>query len=142
MAMGVGRGGRGCRKKHARMSEINVTPMVDVMLVLLIIFMVTAPMITSGINIDLPETNASPSRSDVKPLEITIDKSGNIYVASEKVDTNEFPAKLKAIHDTAPDRLVYLRGDRHLNYGRFAEVMGDVSAAGFTKITILTGVKS
>lgn len=123
------------------MSEINVTPMVDVMLVLLIIFMVTAPMITAGINVDLPETNASPSRSDTKPLEITVDSSGKVYVAQAVVKRGELADKLVELHKDNPDRLIYLRGDKRVDYGHFAEVMGDVSAAGFKKITLLTGQK-
>lgn len=128
-------------KRRARMSEINVTPMVDVMLVLLIIFMVTAPMITAGINVDLPETKAKPSRSDVKPLEITVDSKGNIYVAQSKVAKGELGEKLESIHKDNPERLIYLKGDKRVDYGKFAEVMGEVSAAGFTKITLLTGQK-
>jgi biopolymer transport protein TolR len=128
-------------KKRARMSEINVTPMVDVMLVLLIIFMVTAPMITAGINVDLPETNAAASRSDAKPLEITVDREGKIYIAQTRVARKDLGNKLVEIHKDNPDRLIYLRGDKKVNYGRFAEVMGEVSAAGFKKITLLTGKK-
>lgn len=130
------RSGRG-----GRMSEINVTPLVDVMLVLLIIFMVTAPMISAGVNVDLPDTNASPSRSDEEPLEITVDKNGDIYIAAEKVNYEELPAKLEAINRTNPKKLVYLRGDKTISYGIFAEVMGEVSGAGFTRLTILTNSK-
>ena len=138
--MGMSAGNRR-GKKRARMSEINVTPMVDVMLVLLIIFMVTAPMITAGINVDLPDTNAASSRSDAKPLEITVDREGTIYIAQTKIGHNALAEKLVSLHAENPDRLIYLRGDKKVDYGRFAEVMGDVSAAGFTKITLLTGKK-
>jgi len=139
--MSMSTGGHKRAKRRPRMSEINVTPMVDVMLVLLIIFMVTAPMITAGINVDLPETKAKPSRSDAKPLEITIDSRGDIYIAQSKVSKTELPEKLEALHADNPERLIYLKGDKRLDYGKFAEVMGEVSSAGFTKITLLTGQK-
>lgn len=126
-----GRGGK-------RMSEINVTPLVDVMLVLLIIFMVTAPMITSGINVDLPETDAAPSRTDEKPLEVSVDKDGKVYVAESEVPIESLSAKLEAIHAQNPNKLVFVRGDQSVNYGRFAEVMGKINAAGFNKMTLLT----
>lgn len=132
---------RSRRGRGGRMSEINVTPMVDVMLVLLIIFMVTAPMLSAGVNVDLPETNASPSRSDGEPLEISVDKNGDIFLAAEKVEIHELPGKLQAINDIDPKKLVYLRGDRQITYGIFAEVMGEINAAGFTRITLLTTSK-
>ena len=143
MAMSVGqkKTGRGRRGGRGRMSEINVTPLVDVMLVLLIIFMVTAPMITSGVNVDLPQTAAAPSRSDEKPLEITVDKHGQIYIGDSEVADRDLPGKLRAIREQNPDKLVFVRGDRAVNYGKFAEVMGEINAAGFTKLTLLTGAK-
>lgn len=128
-------------RSKGRMSEINVTPLVDVMLVLLIIFMVTAPMITSGINVDLPETEAAASRTDEKPLEISVDKQGKVWVAESEVSMDELSAKLAAIHKQNPDKLVFIRGDQKVNYGRFAEVMGKINAAGFNKLTLLTSVK-
>jgi len=140
MSMSVGNSRNG-RRRNGRISEINVTPMVDVMLVLLVIFMVTAPMITAGINIDLPETEAEPSRSEEKPLEISVDKQGKVYIAAEEVEMAELPLKLQAIHQIDPKKLVYIRGDANVNYGKFAEVMGEINSAGFTKITLLTGTK-
>lgn len=134
-----GRGGRGQRR--GRMSEINITPMVDVMLVLLVIFMVTTPMITAGVNIDLPETAASASRTDEKPLEISVNKQGQVFVAQEEIEMAALPAKLAAINENDPKKLVYLRGDKDVPYGRFAEVMGEVNAAGFKRLSILTGTK-
>jgi biopolymer transport protein TolR len=131
------RRGRGSRQ----MSQINVTPLVDVMLVLLIIFMVTAPMITSGINIDLPETEATASRTDQQPLEISVDKNGKVFIAESEVSMENLSAKLEAIHKINPNKLVFVRGDQHVNYGRFAEVMGKINAAGFNKLTLLTSVK-
>ena len=143
MGMSASSGGGGSRRRRSRnqMSEINVTPLVDVMLVLLIIFMVTAPMITAGVNVDLPETNAEASRTDEKPLEITVDKKGTVYVAGSEVSMESLPEKLKAIQAQNPDKLVFIRGDKDVNYGRFAEVMGEINSAGFKKITLLTGAK-
>ena len=128
-------------RSKGRMSEINVTPLVDVMLVLLIIFMVTAPMITSGINVDLPQTDAAASRTDEKPLEVTVDKQGKVWVADSEVPMENLSDKLAAIHQVNPDKLIFIRGDQKVNYGRFAEVMGKINAAGFTKLTLLTTVK-
>ncbi len=134
-------GGRSGRRRSARMSEINITPMVDVMLVLLVIFMVTAPMITAGVNVDLPDTSAEASRSDQDPLEISVDKQGKVYVAGAEVTMTALPLKLSAINENDPNKLVYLKGDKAVPYGRFAEVMGEVNAAGFKRLSILTGVK-
>lgn len=142
MAIGsVGKKSMRRGRRGGRMSEINVTPLVDVMLVLLIIFMVTAPMITAGVNIDLPETNAQASRTDEEPLEVTVDRRGNIYLADKKISQKELPKKLAAIYSQNQDKLIMLRGDERINYGKFAEVMGEINAAGFRKITLITGVK-
>lgn len=130
---GGGRRGRG----HV-MGEINVTPLVDVMLVLLIIFMVTAPMITSGINVDLPESNAAPVRTDDKPLDVTVDKDGKIYIAGSEVSIEELGPKLQAIKELNADKIVFVKGDQSVNYGLISQVMGDINAAGFTKITLMT----
>ena len=138
MAGSVGNNKRSSRDRGQLMSEINVTPLVDVMLVLLIIFMVTAPMITSGINVDLPESNAAPVRTDDKPLEITVDKDGKIYIASAEVAPGEVLGKLEAIHEQTPEKIVFVKGDQNVNYGLVSSIMGDVNAAGFTKITLLT----
>jgi len=135
-------GGRSRRSRRSgRMSEINITPMVDVMLVLLVIFMVTSPMITAGVNVDLPDTSASPARTDEKPLEVSVDQDGNVYLADQAVLMEDLPDKLLAISLDNPDKLVFLRGDKNVPYGRFAEVMGEVNAAGFKRLSILTGMK-
>jgi biopolymer transport protein TolR len=143
MAFSTGNsGGRsGKRSRRRQMSEINITPMVDVMLVLLVIFMVTSPMITAGVNIDLPESTAPASRTDEKPLEISVNKAGDIFIALEQVQMEQLPGKLLAINENDPNKLVFLRGDKDVPYGRFAEVMGEVSAAGFKKLSILTASK-
>ncbi len=137
-SVGNNGGGRRGRGRGSVMGEINVTPLVDVMLVLLIIFMVTAPMITSGINVDLPESNAAPVRTDDKPLEVTVDKEGKIYLAQSEITRAELPVKLQAIKAQTPDKIIFIRGDQSVNYGLISEVMGEVNAAGFTKITLLT----
>lgn len=134
-------GRRGRSRRSGRMSEINITPMVDVMLVLLVIFMVTSPMITAGVNVDLPDTSASASRTDEKPLEISVDRDGVVYLAAEAIEMSALPDKLLAISLDNPDKLVFLRGDKEVPYGRFAEVMGEVNAAGFKRLSILTGMK-
>lgn len=134
-----GRSGR--RTRRRQMSEINITPMVDVMLVLLVIFMVTTPMITAGVNIDLPESAASAARTDEKPLEISVDKAGAVFIAEEMISMNQLPTKLQAINQNEPEKLVFLRGDKDVPYGRFAEVMGEVNAAGFKKLSIITATK-
>ena len=138
MGASAGNKSRAGRGRNNAMSEINVTPLVDVMLVLLIIFMVTAPMITSGINVDLPESNAAPVRTDDKPLEITVDKAGKIYVAQSEVSSAELGGKLQAIHAVTPDKVVFVKGDQTVNYGTISQVMGEINSAGFTKITLLT----
>jgi biopolymer transport protein TolR len=138
MGASVGKKASSSRDRGQLMSDINVTPLVDVMLVLLIIFMITAPMITSGINVDLPESNAAPVRTDTKPLEITVDKSGKIYIASAEVAEADVLKKLEAIHEKNPDKIVFVKGDQSVNYGLISSVMGDINAAGFTKITLLT----
>ncbi len=128
------RGGRG---RYRPLSEINVTPLVDVMLVLLIIFMVTAPLMTSGVSVDLPKTDAQPLNSDSQPLSVTIDAQGQIYLQSEKVDLGQLVAKLRAIGENDADRRIFVRGDKDLAYGRIMQVMGTITQGGFTKVALL-----
>lgn len=140
MGMGVGpSGGRGRgRRRHAAMSEINVTPFVDVMLVLLIIFMVAAPMLTAGVPVNLPESQAKALASKENPLTISMNKKGEIFVQETKVDMAELPARLKAIAVERKDAPVFIRGDRGLQYGQMMQVMGLVSEAGFRKVSLVT----
>ena len=139
MSAGGGGGGgarRGRRRAHV-MAEINVTPMVDVMLVLLIIFMVTAPLMTSGVSVDLPKTNAQQLNSDSEPLTVSIKADGSIFLQEQAVDVGDLVGKLQAISKNNPDRRIFVRGDKDLAYGRIMEVMGTITQGGFTKVALL-----
>ncbi|HJS84171.1 MAG TPA: protein TolR [Acetobacteraceae bacterium] len=125
------------RGRYRPLAEINVTPLVDVMLVLLIIFMVTAPLMTSGVNVDLPKTDAQPLNSDSQPLTVSIDAHGDIFLQNEKVDLDALVAKLQAIAQNNTDRRIFVRGDKDLAYGRIMQVMGTITQGGFTKVALL-----
>ena len=120
------------------MSEINVTPMVDVMLVLLIVFMVTAPLLTVGVQIDLPKTKAKILQGQDEPLAITIDAQGQVYLQDTEIDIEGLVPRLRAITDNNPDIRIFVRGDASVNYGRVMEVMGTVNAAGYKKVALVT----
>tara|TARA_B100001013_G_C24539859_1_gene414198 strand:- start:208 stop:612 length:405 start_codon:yes stop_codon:yes gene_type:complete len=120
------------------MSEINVTPMVDVMLVLLIVFMVTAPLLTVGVQIDLPKTKAKILQGQDEPLAITIDAQGQVYLQDTEIDIEGLVPRLRAITDNNPDVRIFMRGDASVNYGRVMEVMGTVNAAGYKKVALVT----
>ncbi|MDF3023846.1 MAG: TolR [Alphaproteobacteria bacterium] len=125
-------------KRAAVMSEINVTPMVDVMLVLLIIFMVTAPLLSAGVQVTLPKANAkSLSQNDSKPLEVSIDGSGQIYLGETKVTLDRLTGMLQAIATESKDRRVYLRADTKLPYGKVAAVMGTITTSGLSNVSML-----
>ena len=126
------------RSKKEPMSEINVTPFVDVMLVLLIIFMVTAPLLTVGVQVDLPETNADTLQSDNEPLEVTINAEGNIFIQETEITLNELVPKLIAITDNRLDTKIYVRGDEIIDYGRVMKVLGELSGSGFSKVALIT----
>ncbi len=142
MSVGVaGRGGRGHRRRgrhHALMSEINVTPMVDVMLVLLIIFMVAAPMLTVGVPVDLPETKAKAMNADTQPITITIDATGQIFLQQTEIPQEELVAKLQAISKTGYEERIFIRGDKATNYGAAMEVMALIQAAGYKNIGLIS----
>jgi biopolymer transport protein TolR len=142
MAAGVlARPGRGRRGRRGRpMAEINVTPFVDVMLVLLIVFMVTAPLLTVGVPVDLPKTHAQPLGQDREPLSVTIRQGGQIYVQNTPVSDDELVPKLTAISGNGYDQRIFVRGDKSVDYGRVMEVMAMISAAGFTHIGLVTDV--
>lgn len=129
--------GSGTRRRYRPMAEINVTPMVDVMLVLLIVFMVTAPMMTTGVNVDLPKTDASPVNSDAKPLSVSIKADASIYLGDDQVTLDQLVAKLQAASQNDPTRRIFVRADQHIDYGRVMEVMGRITAGGFTKVALL-----
>ena len=122
------------------MAEINVTPFVDVMLVLLIVFMVTAPLLTVGVPVDLPKTKAQALSQDREPLSVTIRKGGTIYLQNTPIAEQELVAKLTAISANGYDQRIFVRGDKSVDYGRVMEVMGLLSAAGFTHIGLVTNV--
>lgn len=131
------RGGR--RRRHsAPMSEINVTPFVDVMLVLLIVFMVAAPLLTVGVPIELPDTKAKPLQGDKEPLTITVNSQGQIYLQETEVEIDTLVPKLLAISGNGYNERVYVRGDRVVDYGKVMKVMGTISAAGFKRIGLVT----
>ena len=124
--------------KSKPISEINVTPFVDVMLVLLIIFMVTAPLLTVGVQVDLPESNADSLQADNEPLELTISKDGSIYIQETEVNIKELIPKLIAITDNRLDTKIYVRGDEIINYGKVMRVLGELSGSGFSKVALIT----
>jgi biopolymer transport protein TolR len=132
-----GRRGRR-RKSRAVMSEINVTPLVDVMLVLLIIFMVAAPLLTVGVPIDLPETSAKPMEGQTDPINITVDADGKVFLQDNEIPFDEVVPKLQAIAQNGVEDRIYVRGDRAADYGTVMRVMARISAAGFKKIGLIT----
>ena len=142
MSVGTaGRGGRGHRRRgrhHGLISEINVTPFVDVMLVLLIIFMVAAPLLTVGVPIDLPETRANAMNPDTQPITISVNENGQIYLQETEIPLDEVVAKLSAIATTGYEERIYVRGDKTTNYGVVMQVMARIQAAGYTKIGLVT----
>ena len=120
------------------MNEINVTPFVDVMLVLLIIFMVTAPLLTVGVQVDLPESAADSLPDDQEPLTLSINSKGEIYIQEHQVTYQKMIPKLLAIAKNRTDTRIYVRGDKNINYGRVLEVMGTLSGAGFSKVALIS----
>jgi biopolymer transport protein TolR len=122
------------------MSEINVTPFVDVMLVLLIVFMVTAPLLTVGVPVDLPKTKAQPLSQDREPLSVSVRRNGRIYLQRVPVDEADLVPRLTAIATNGYDQRIFVRGDRAVDYGRVMEVMALISSAGFTHIGLVTDV--
>jgi biopolymer transport protein TolR len=130
--------GNGKRATYKPMSEINVTPLVDVMLVLLIVFMVTAPLLTVGVPVDLPQTQAAPINEPKEPLVISINSEGKVYLQETAVEVDQLIPRLQAITNNNPTASIYVRGDRAVNYGRVLEVMGLVNSAGFSKVALVS----
>ena len=126
------------RSSKEPMSEINVTPFVDVMLVLLIIFMVTAPLLTVGVQVDLPESSADSLSEDQEPLTLSINSKGEVFIQEHKVGFDKIVPKILAISNNRTDTRIYVRGDRTINYGRVLEVMGRLSGAGFSKVALIS----
>ncbi|MGI9407268.1 MAG: protein TolR [Hyphomicrobiaceae bacterium] len=143
MGASLGGGGSGRRRgsrriSRAPMSEINVTPFVDVMLVLLVIFMVTAPLLTSGVPLDLPETKSKQLTTGKDPLTISVNSKGEIFLQESKITLEEVGRKLKAINKGGLDEPIFVRGDRKIDYGIVIQVMARINEAGFQRVSLLT----
>jgi biopolymer transport protein TolR len=142
MAANAGTPVIGKRRHHRRavMSEINVTPMVDVMLVLLIIFMVSAPLLTVGVPIDLPQSEAKSLEQDKEPLTISVTEKGQVYLQNSEIDVANLIPKLQAVAEArgGNDARIYVRGDKKVDYGTMMKVMGRLSAAGFHRVALVT----
>ena len=135
-------GGRGRSRRKPVMAEINVTPMVDVMLVLLIIFMVSAPLLTVGVPLDLPQTQAKSLDQDKNPLTLSVNLKGEVFLNDTAIGLDDLVPKLKAITDarSGMDERIFVRGDKHVDYGTVMRVMGRLSAAGFRRVALVTEV--
>jgi biopolymer transport protein TolR len=145
-AASIGSSGSSGRRRHRRrtvMSEINVTPFVDVMLVLLIIFMVSAPLLTVGVPIDLPQTQAKGLDQDREPLTVSVNEKGQVFLQNSEVKLDELVPKLQAITQARGglDERIYVRGDRKVDYGTVMKVMGRLSTAGFRRVALVTEVE-
>ena len=130
-------GGKG-RGRYRPLAEINVTPLVDVMLVLLIIFMVTAPLMSSAVNIDLPKVAATPINQDSEPLKVQVNAEGRVFLQDEPIELPDLVAKLQAIAKDQKDRRIFVRGDKANAYGRMLEIMATIIQGGFTKVALMT----
>jgi biopolymer transport protein TolR len=134
----AGRARRGRRSYRGLNSEINVTPFVDVMLVLLIVFMIAAPLLTVGVPVDLPDTQARPMQGDTEPLTVTVKPDGAIFLQETEVELEALVPKLQAIAENGYEERIFVRGDRDVDYGRVMKVMGALNAAGFKRIGMVT----
>jgi biopolymer transport protein TolR len=146
MAMNMGAsasGGHRRRRRHSVMSEINVTPMVDVMLVLLIIFMVSAPLLTVGVPIDLPQSQAKSLDQDKEPLTVSVNEKGQVFLQNSEISVDELVPKLKAVTDArgGANERIFVRGDRKVDYGTVMKIMGRLSSAGFSRVALVTEVE-
>ena len=128
-------------RSRSLMSEINVTPFVDVMLVLLIVFMVSAPMLTVGVPVNLPNSDADSLPDDKEPLTLSINSLGEIFIQDTKIGFNELIPKLLAVSKNRTDTRIYVRGDKNINYGRVMEILGKLSGSGFSKVALLSEIK-
>ena len=125
------------RRRYTPIADINVTPLVDVMLVLLIIFMVTAPLLQVGVPVDLPKTSAQQVGGKDEPLVVSVNAQGEVFLGETKFDLAELGTKLKAVHEEKPDQRVFMRGDKSVDYGKMMEVMGVVIDSGFRQLGLL-----
>jgi len=126
------------RRRQNISSDINVTPLVDVMLVLLVIFMVTSPMLVAGVKVDLPKTKASPLSGQDEPVAISVDKFGNIFIQESKIKLGEIKPKLAAVLKEKKETRIFVRGDKSVDYGKVMEVFGEIKAAGYTNIALVS----
>ena len=138
MGAPLGRASNKRRTRSQNFCEINITPMVDVMLVLLIIFMVAAPMMTTGVTVDLPQTNAAAVAGQDEPLAVSVTSDGKIYIQKSQVQLKELQEKLKAITGEKKDTRIFVRGDKTVDYGKIMLVVSEINAAGFGKVALIT----
>ncbi|KQO68105.1 MULTISPECIES: biopolymer transporter ExbD [unclassified Methylobacterium] len=141
MAHGAAQGGGGRRRRgrrHAAINEINMTPFIDVVLVLLIVFMVAAPMMTVGVPLDLPQSKASPLNSDTKPVTLSIRQSGQVFLGESELSDDTIVPKLTESSKAGFEERVFVRGDKRVDYGRVAQVMAIVTGGGFKKVALVT----
>ena len=134
-------GRRGRARKHAPMSEINVTPFVDVMFVLLIVFMVTAPLLTAGVPLELPEARGQQLQTNKEPLTISVDRTGKVFIQDTETKLDELAPKLRAIAKAGYDEQIFARGDRGVDYGTVMRVMSRIKQGGFHKVSLITEVE-
>lgn len=126
------------RRRAEPLSEINVTPFVDVMLVLLVIFMITAPMMTAGVNVDLPKSAAKAIKGDDEPLAVSVTNSGKIYIQKSETELSELAKKIEAIAGENKEVRIFIRGDDKVDYGKVMQALGEINAAGYTKVSLIT----
>ncbi len=138
MAVVVERAARRRRRQRRLMAEINVTPFVDVMLVLLVVFMITAPLLTVGVPVDLPKTQAREITGEDEPIAVSIDAEGKIYLQDTEITLAELAPRLRAVTMERPETRIFVRGDRSIPYGRVMAVMGVLNAAGFRNVALIT----
>lgn len=138
MGANLSSGGRGRGYRRQQFTDINVTPFVDVMLVLLIIFMVTAPMLTAGVTVDLPKSDAQPLPGTDEPLSVSIDKDGDIFIQETQVKLDDLAEKLTAIVGEKKDTRIFVRGDEGIDYGKVMQVIGVINRAGLLKVALVS----
>jgi biopolymer transport protein TolR len=137
MAMSLPPSGETGEDRYAPLAEINVTPMVDVMLVLLVIFMVTAPLLTVGVPLDLPKSRATTLTEPKKPVVISLDRDGEVFIGDERVNADELEPRLAALAAADPNRIVYVRSDKTNTYAQLMDTLGLVNQAGFSKVSLI-----
>ena len=137
-AMVHGQAAAKSKRRYQPMAEINVTPFVDVMLVLLVVFMVTAPLLTVGVKVDLPTAEADVIRGSDEPLTVSINGSGEVYLQESLISMQDLVPKLRAITSEKPDTRIFVRGDKEIRYGLVMEIMGAINSAGFGKVSLIT----